>query len=76
MARSNSSTGVKAAIASEVPSVSKQTASKENPSTKEGPSSEEISKRAYEIFVARGGQDGSHDDDWHRAERELRLGHH
>lgn len=37
-----------------------------------GPTTEEIAKRAFELFLARGGQHGHHEDDWLRAERELR----
>jgi len=33
---------------------------------------EEIRKRAYEFFEARGGEDGHELDDWLRAEEELR----
>ena len=39
-----------------------------------GPTHEQVSRRAYEIYQARGGQDGRHHDDWVQAERELRLG--
>ncbi|AGC43584.1 hypothetical protein MYSTI_02262 [Myxococcus stipitatus DSM 14675] len=35
---------------------------------------EQISRRAYEIFMARGGLHGSHEQDWAQAERELKLG--
>jgi hypothetical protein len=31
----------------------------------------EVAQRAYEIFLARGGQEGSDLDDWLQAEREL-----
>ncbi len=31
-----------------------------------------ISKRAYELYQKRGGKHGLHEDDWHRAEREIR----
>jgi len=34
-------------------------------------STEEISRRAYELFLERGGADGGDIDDWLRAEREL-----
>ena len=37
----------------------------------EGPSREEIVQRAYELYLARGGADGSEQEDWLRAEREL-----
>jgi len=36
--------------------------------------SERIAARAYEIFVARGGEHGHDQEDWYQAERELRLG--
>jgi hypothetical protein len=39
-----------------------------------GPSHEQIARRAYEIFLARGSQPGNPEQDWHQAERELRLG--
>jgi Protein of unknown function (DUF2934) len=35
------------------------------------PAREEIARRAYELYVARGGQNGSDVDDWLRAEREV-----
>ena len=35
---------------------------------------EQIARRAYEIFLARGGQHGNAEQDWQQAERELRLG--
>jgi hypothetical protein len=40
----------------------------------EGPSREQIAHRAYELFLARGGEHGHDRDDWLQAERELRLG--
>jgi len=36
------------------------------------PSSEEIARRAYEIFRARGGGPGHEAEDWLQAEKELR----
>jgi hypothetical protein len=39
-----------------------------------GPTHEQIARRAYEIFLTRGGQQGNPEHDWHQAERELRLG--
>ncbi len=33
---------------------------------------DEIRQRAYELFRQRGGQHGSHEADWHRAESEVR----
>jgi len=35
---------------------------------------EEIARRAYEIYLSRGGRDGGAEDDWLRAEQELRHG--
>lgn len=32
---------------------------------------EQIARRAYELFLARGGVHGFHDQDWRQAEREL-----
>jgi len=34
-------------------------------------SREEIARRAYELYLARGGADGSEQEDWLQAEREL-----
>jgi Protein of unknown function (DUF2934) len=39
----------------------------------EGPSYEEIQKRAYEIHVERGGRHGSDLEDWLEAVRELKA---
>jgi hypothetical protein len=36
------------------------------------PSSEEIARRAYEIFLARGREPGHEAEDWLQAEKELR----
>jgi hypothetical protein len=35
------------------------------------PTHEDIARRAYELYVERGGDDGSDVDDWLRAEQEL-----
>lgn len=37
------------------------------------PTHEEISRRAHELWVERGGMGGSAQEDWLRAERELRA---
>jgi hypothetical protein len=37
----------------------------------EPPSRDEIARRAYEIYLERGGEAGHDQDDWFRAEREL-----
>jgi hypothetical protein len=36
------------------------------------PTREQIAARAYQIFLARGGAHGRHEEDWLRAEQELR----
>ena len=38
---------------------------------KSTPLQEKIAKRAYEIFEARGKQEGAHMDDWLKAEQEI-----
>jgi hypothetical protein len=38
------------------------------------PTQEQIAKRAYQIFEARGAQHGRHAEDWKQAEQELKLG--
>jgi hypothetical protein len=43
-------------------------------SSRNQPTQEQIARRAYEIFLARGGQQGNPEQDWFQAERELRLG--
>ena len=37
-----------------------------------GPSHEEIARRAYQLWEERGNPAGSHEEDWYRAEHELR----
>ncbi len=37
-----------------------------------GPDAEEIRRRAYQLWEQRGGTHGSHEEDWFRAEQELR----
>ena len=32
---------------------------------------EDIARRAYELYLERGGGDGQHEEDWQRAEKEL-----
>lgn len=39
------------------------------------PPREEIAQRAFELFLARGGVHGHHEEDWLRAEREIRERH-
>jgi len=35
------------------------------------PTHEQIQRRASELYLERGGEDGSHEDDWFAAEQEL-----
>jgi hypothetical protein len=37
------------------------------------PLEEQIQQRAFEIYLQRGGQDGSDLEDWHQAETETRV---
>ena len=56
------------AAQNETPRMSRATDSSVHPSVSE----EQIRRRAYELYVQRGGTDGRHMDDWFRAETELR----
>lgn len=38
-----------------------------------GPSHKEIASRAYQLWKERGGAHGPPEEDWHRAQRELRV---
>ncbi len=44
------------------------------PTASRAPTHEEIERRAYEIYLARGGQHGHDVEDWLQAENELRFG--
>jgi hypothetical protein len=46
--------------------------SKNHPLVSDGPDIEAIKSRAYELWTERGCPHGSADQDWHRAEQELR----
>ena len=37
---------------------------------------EQVARRAYEIYMARGAQPGRHEEDWYQAERELKERSH
>jgi hypothetical protein len=56
------------------PSTPASMARNTSPANRPGPTHEQIARRAYEIFLARGGAPGHHEEDWLQAERELRLG--
>jgi hypothetical protein len=47
--------------------------SSKNPAVHSNPDPEEIARRAYQLWEERGHPHGSPDEDWHRAEQELRL---
>lgn len=47
----------------------------EHPLVSDGPDIEEIKRRAHELWIERGCPHGSADEDWHRAEQELRAKH-
>jgi len=55
--------------AAKPPSIEEATEPTESP--KLGPTDEEISVRAYHIYLERGDAEGSPTDDWLQAEREL-----
>jgi hypothetical protein len=44
-----------------------------HPLVSDGPAIEEIKARAYQLWLERGSPHGSSDQDWHRAEQELRA---
>lgn len=50
---------------------SSSTALKKAPAAKSAPTQEEIARRAYQIYLERGGTPGHELEDWTRAEREL-----
>ena len=39
------------------------------------PTQEQIAQRAFELYLDRGGEHGRHEEDWLRAEREIRERH-
>ena len=57
----------KRARAKETPAAPRETA------FDDGPSLDDIRRRAYERYLERGGNHGQHFDDWLEAEKELRL---
>lgn len=40
----------------------------------QAPSADQVARRAYELYLQRGGQPGHAMEDWLQAERELRVG--
>ena len=75
MARSSAKPTQTASKTTEPLATGPNTAAQRNsPAPRSGPTHEQIARRAYEIFLARGGQHGNSEADWLQAERELRLG--
>lgn len=56
------------------PQMPESTARNAAASNRNTPTHEQIARRAYELFLARGGGHGRHQEDWAQAERELKLG--
>jgi hypothetical protein len=69
MAKQQKSEERKATTTTSIPLPAKEPLNKAS-----GISNEDIARRAYEIYQARGGEDGRDADDWYQAERELKLG--
>jgi Protein of unknown function (DUF2934) len=61
-----------ASLAPSTPKKSETKAATETQATGKAPTEAQIRARAHEIYVQRGGQNGSELDDWLQAERELR----
>lgn len=78
MARQNAKTSTtnekETAKVSATPPAKPATASNTTTPVRAGPTHEQIARRAYEIFLARGGHPGNPEHDWVQAERELQLG--
>jgi Protein of unknown function (DUF2934) len=72
MARTQARSTPSASKKTESPAPEKHTAPPRNAPTL--PTREQIARRAYELFLARGGAHGHHEQDWFQAERELKLG--
>ncbi len=53
----------------------RQTSAKKRAMSSAEPAREEIERRAYEIYLERGGTEGCEMEDWLQAERELRQRH-
>ncbi|MGA9521374.1 MAG: DUF2934 domain-containing protein [Myxococcaceae bacterium] len=69
MARQTQSTS-----STSTPSKSQKPESSQANNLLRGPAREEIARRAYELYLARGGVHGYEQEDWFQAERELKLG--
>ncbi len=56
-------------------SLSPQNSVEESNTSSSGPTHEEIAARAYHCWQERGGAQGASEQDWYRAEQELRAEH-
>jgi hypothetical protein len=75
MARASAKPTQTSSKPTETPAPGQNTVAQRNTSApRSGPTHEQIARRAYEIFLARGGQHGNPEQDWIQAERELKLG--
>ncbi len=75
MARASAKSTHTSSKTAEAPAAGQNTATERNTTApRSGPTHEQIARRAYDIFLARGGQHGNPEADWHQAERELKLG--
>lgn len=74
-AAKKASPATKSAVAHAAPSAPPVTSGA--PAARKGPSAaemyDEIRRRAFELYNERGGEHGSHEADWHRAESEVRA---
>ncbi|MBX5481442.1 MAG: DUF2934 domain-containing protein [Myxococcaceae bacterium] len=50
------------------------TPSQPEPAEPQGPTHEQIARRAYELWLQHGQQHGRAEEDWFQAERDLKLG--
>ena len=53
------------------PGATRRARPRTRPQAKRLPTEEEIRNRAYELYLARGGEGGHEREDWEQAEREL-----
>jgi hypothetical protein len=73
MARTNARSNTAATQTTPPPQQARNTANTATAAT-QGPTHEQIARRAYELYLARGATDGQAEQDWMQAERELKLG--
>jgi hypothetical protein len=73
MARTSARTNTAATQTTPQPQQARNTATPATAAST-GPTHEQIARRAYELYLARGATDGQAEQDWVQAERELKLG--